>query len=319
MSWLASMRRPKQWLPKSFGATTRWLESTMEVVRWEKMRQAGRRWGWWGVALGTLLGLITFAPAAWLANAVAQRTNGRILLAEAQGTIWRGDAIVVLTGGPGSRDARALPGRLGWHLHVHGLGLRLVLTQDCCLPLPTALIIKPGLNRMQATLSTDLQAVSPQALAQAQAAGLTTGDEQLVVGQWPAAWLAGLGTPWNTLQLSGMLRLRAQGLGAQWVQGRLIVNGQADITLQNVASPITTLDQLGSYRLSLMSSGQGPMSLALSTDEGALQLQGSGTLGPSGLRFQGEASATEAESGALNNLLNIIGRRVGDRSIISIG
>src|SRR5690606_4533503 len=173
------------------------------------------------------------------------------------GTIWSGDAIVVLTGGPGSRDARALPGRLGWHLRPQGLGLRLLLTQDCCLPLPTALVIKPGWGRVLVTVSTDLQSASPQAVARAQEAGWSAHDASTVSGQWPAAWLAGLGTPWNTLQLSGLLRLHGQGLSVEWVQGRLMVNGTADITLQDVASPITTLDRLGSYRLSLMGSGQG--------------------------------------------------------------
>ncbi len=319
MALLAKLKRPRQWLPKDFGATTRWLESTLEVVRWEKMRQAGRRWGWWGGGLGALLGLLMFAPAAWLADDVAQRTGGRILLVEAQGTIWSGDAVVVLTGGPGSRDARALPGRLSWRLRPHGLGVRLLFSQDCCLPMPTALVLKPGWGRVLATLGTDLSQASPQMQAQAQASGLAVADEQGVVGQWPAAWLVGLGTPWNTLQLSGMLRLQGHGLSVEWVQGRLVVNGQADLTLQDVGSPVTTLDRLGSYRLSLIGSGQGPMSVSLNTEDGALQLQGSGSLGPSGMRFQGEAWANEAEQGALNNLLNIIGRRVGDRSIISIG
>ena len=38
-----------------------------------------------------------------------------------------------------------------------------------------------------------------------------------------------------------------------------------------------------------------------------------------GLRFRGEATAAEAEAAALSNLLNIIGRRNGARSVISIG
>jgi general secretion pathway protein N len=59
--------------------------------------------------------------------------------------------------------------------------------------------------------------------------------------------------------------------------------------------------------------------LSLSTDSGPLQLSGSGTWGPAGVRFRGEARASEAERAALSNLLNIIGRRDGARSVISIG
>lgn len=301
MSWLATLKRsPKTWkLRKGFEATSRWLESTLEVARWENMLRAGRRWGWWGAGVGALLGLLLFAPAAWLAQAVTRGTEGRVVLAEAQGTVWTGSAVAVLTGGLGSRDARALPGRLGWHLRPAGLGLRLELNQDCCLPTPVHLIIRPGFGRVGVQVGT--------------------AEGGAVAGHWPAAWLGGLGTPWNTLELSGVMRLQTQDLRLEWVQGRLRVEGQAAITLQDVASRVTTLDRLGSYRLSFVGGDQGQVNLGLYTENGALQLSGAGTLGPAGLHFRGEAWANDAERGALNNLLNIIGRRQGDRSVISIG
>ena len=59
--------------------------------------------------------------------------------------------------------------------------------------------------------------------------------------------------------------------------------------------------------------------LSLSTVGGPLQLSGSGSWGPTGVRFRGEARASTAEEAALSNLLNIIGRRDGARSVISIG
>lgn len=311
MSWLASFKRGAQgWKPKGFEATSRWLESTLETVRWEKMRQAGRRWGTWGAVLGALLGMLMFAPASWLANAVTARTGGRLVLAEAQGTVWSGDAVAVLTGGPGSRDARALPGRLGWRLRPHGLGLRLELSQDCCLPEPVALVLRPRWGQVQAELLSARQALAPAG----EAAGFGAG----VQGQWPAGWLTGLGTPWNTLDLSGILRMQTQGVRLQWAQGRLSVDGHVDLLFQDVASRVSTLDRLGTYRLSL-DGAQGQVLLGLSTESGALRLSGSGSVGPSGVRFRGEATASEAERGALANLLNIIGRRIGDRSVISIG
>ena len=63
----------------------------------------------------------------------------------------------------------------------------------------------------------------------------------------------------------------------------------------------------------------GVSQLPLSTQEGALQLSGAGSLGPGGVRFRGEARAAEGDEAALANLLNIIGRREGARSVISIG
>jgi len=301
MSWLSAFKRTGEWAPKGFDVTSRWLESTLEVARWENMRRAGRRWGWWGGALGAALGLLVFAPATWLAASLSSATSGRLVLAEAEGTIWTGSAVAVLTGGAGSRDARALPGRLGWTLRPQGLGLKLQLTQDCCLPAPISLIVKPGWAAVSAQLLT------------------ASGSAQGVVGQWPAAWLGGLGTPFNTLQLGGVMSLRTQGLHLQWVKGRFAMDGDADLRLSHLASRVTTLNELGSYRLSLSGSGGGSVSLRMQTEEGALRLSGSGAIGPTGVRFLGEATAAEADRGALNNLLNIIGRRTGDRSVISIG
>ncbi len=79
------------------------------------------------------------------------------------------------------------------------------------------------------------------------------------------------------------------------------------------------MDRLGSYRLDLLGDAQGQLQLNLTTLDGSLQLTGQGTVGPGGTRFRGMATAVEADRGALDNLLNIIGRRAGDHSVISIG
>lgn len=284
--------------PGRFAGTSRWLESTQEVARWERVRRAGMRWGLWGAALGTLIGVLLFAPAAWLAGSVGRATEGRLLLADAQGTIWTGSAVAVLTGGPGSRDARTLPGRLSWTLRPRGMGLALTLEQPCCLNGRPVVTVKPGLGRMLLTVDG--------------------GADWL--GQWPAAWLAGLGTPWNTLDLGGALRLSTQGLALEWVQGRWRMAGQAELALREVSSRVTTLERLGSYRLMIAGDAStGGASLSLFTESGALQLSGAGQWDGAGARFRGEARAADGQQGALDNLLNIIGRRAGDRSIISIG
>jgi general secretion pathway protein N len=298
MLGLPFFKRRPTWVQGAGALTTRWLESTLEVARWENMRKAGRRWGWWGAGVGALLGLIVYAPASWLAQAVFSASGGRVLLAESQGTVWHGDAVAVLMGGAGSRDARSLPGRLNWTMRLRPQGLLLTFQQGCCLPSPVTIRIQPGWARVRAEL------------------GVPAGGQ---LGHWPAAWLSGLGTPWNTLQLGGVLRVESQGLAVEWVQGRLRMEGSAGVVLDNVCSRVTTLDRVGSYRLDLQADPQGQMRMTLGTLDGALQLIGEGGLSASGLRFRGEASVREAERGALDNLLNIIGRRVGDRSVISIG
>ena len=172
--------------------------------------------------------------------------------------------------------------------------------QACCLNGTVTLQIRPGLGRMTVTLAPP--------------AGGS-------VGQWPSAWLAGLGTPFNTLQLGGAIRLTSPGISFESVQGRWLVRGRADVELVNASSRLSTLDSLGSYRLTLSSdpSGSGASQLTLTTTEGALQLSGNGTWGANGVRFRGEARAATADDAALSNLLNIIGRREGARSVISIG
>ncbi|MBX3621378.1 MAG: type II secretion system protein N [Rhizobacter sp.] len=267
-------------------------------MAWEQSRNAAARWAMVGIVLGLLIGVITYAPATWLASAIASASGQRVMLADARGTVWSGSAVAVLTGGPGSQDASSLPGRLEWSLRFRGLGLELRARHACCLNDTVSLHIKPGLGRVTVTL-----APKPD-----------------WIGQWPGAFLSGLGTPWNTLRLGGTLRLQSSGLKLDLVQGRWIVDGQADIDMLDASSRVSTLEPLGSYRFSLVGSASGTSQLRLSTLSGALQLKGEGTAGPSGVRFRGEArAATETDEAALNNLLNIIGRRNGAVSVISIG
>jgi general secretion pathway protein N len=135
--------------------------------------------------------------------------------------------------------------------------------------------------------------------------------------QWPASLLAGLGTPWNTLQLDGDLLLSSKSLSVEWIEGRLAVAGRAELLAQRLSSRLSTLRPMGSYRITVL--GGPTPALQLETLEGALQLSGSGQWVGSRLRFSGTATAAPDREEALANLLNIIGRRNGARSIISIG
>jgi general secretion pathway protein N len=288
---------------RGFHSSRTWGESTYEVQRWDRARRAGRRWAIAGAVLGTLAGVVLFAPAVWLAGVVTQVSAGRLLLADAQGTVWSGSAVVVLTGGEGSRDARSLPGRLEWTLRPGlagaGLALRTQLRHDCCLNGTLGLQTRLGWGRVTVSVQ------SPP--------GWTA--------QWPVAWLAGLGTPFNTMQLGGAMRLTTQDLVVERVQGRLRLEGQADLELRDMSSRLATLPRLGTYRLSLRNNpaSAGTSAISLETLDGALRLTGTGTWGAGGLRLRGEAIADENDQQALNNLLNLIGRRDGVRSVISIG
>jgi general secretion pathway protein N len=257
-----------------------------------------------GVLLGTVAALLAFAPAAWLADSVASATGQRLLLADARGTVWRGSAVAVLTGGVGSRDAAALPGRLEWTLGLSGRQIVLAARHECCLNGENGvngelrLLITPAVGGFKLTL--------PPA--------------EGVRAQWPAGWLAGLGTPWNTLQLGGWLRLSSPGLVLESAEGRWRFDGRADLALDTISSRLSTLPTLGSYRINVLgAAATGDAGITLSTTEGPLQLSGSGQWAASRLRFRGEARAAEGSEAVLNNLLNLIGRRQGALSVISIG
>jgi general secretion pathway protein N len=289
--------------PAARFARTGFAESTLAEIAWQRTRNAANRWSVGGLVIGALAGLIAFAPAAWLARGIAAASGDKLLLTDARGTLWNGSALPVLTGGPGSRSATALPDRLSWRLGLAwrgGPAAELKLRQYCCLRGEVGVSVAPGWGRT-------VIRVQP--------------NESNTLGQWPAALLAGLGTPWNTLQLGGTLRLTSPGMSFETVQGRVRFSGDAALDIAHASSRISPLESLGSYRLTLRgdAASGSPAMVNLITVDGALKLSGSGEWGGSGLRFRGEAEAAQGNEPALNNLLNIIGRRQGARSVISIG
>lgn len=255
----------------------------------------------WAMA-GTLLGLagasLCWAPARWLAWGLAQASQGRVLLHAPRGTVWQGSAQLGLSGGAGSRDEQALPGRLTWTLHPQWQGLALTLQADCCMAAPWHLQLSasPGQWTLHASAHES---------------------------RWPAGLLTGLGAPWNTLQPEGQLLLRTDALQLQGSAGRLQWQGLAELTARDMASRLSTLRPMGSYQLRVGSPGQNSATatpqIQLNTLSGALRLSGQGQWLGERLRFTGEASAAEGQEAALSNLLNIIGRRDGTRSLLSLG
>lgn len=285
------------------------------------------RWPWAiaGIVLGATVGLWRFAPAAWVAQAVASASAGQVQLGDARGTVWRGSAVLMLSGGAGSQNAAALPGRLLWRLHWRGGEFELRAWQACCLVDELRVRIVPGFRRTTLHLQPTTSMVSGSTgTAAAPAAPLTP------IAHWPAQWLTGLGAPWNTLQLGGVVRLASPGLTVESAQGRLSFSGHAELQLEGLSSRLSTLDTLGDYRLTIDGQPQagGSALLTLSTLKGPLLLTGSGQWGQggpaatpagAGLHFRGEARADAGAEGALNNLLNVIGRRQGAISLLSIG
>ncbi|MEO5661453.1 MAG: type II secretion system protein N [Polaromonas sp.] len=251
------------------------------------------RWSVAGALAGLLLALVLFAPARWLAALARQASNEHVVLAAPRGGFWQGSAQLVLSGGAGSRDALALPGQLVWRIRPAWNGVNVQLNAECCTPQALQFKATPvGWRGVRLALS-DIQS------------------------RWPASLLAGLGTPWNTVQAQGQLLLSSQGFSTQWVEGQLSLAGRLQLDATQISSRLSTLQPMGSYRLTLL--GGTHSTLELSTLEGSLQLSGQGQWVGQRLHFDGAASATPESVDALSNLLNIIGRRNGATAIIKVG
>ena len=266
------------------------------------------RWAWTGAGLGLLLALVTQAPAHWLTQAIEQISGERVLLQDPQGTVWNGSAQWVLNEGrlnlaatPNTArpaNTTSLPTRVTWQLgpRVDWAQMRLALSATvasaCCTPQPLRVDVSPMWRGVRVQLSDN-------------------------TSSWPAAWLVGLGAPWNTVQPEGQMQLQTTDLQWTYQAGQEQLQGQAELQLQQLATRLSTLRPLGSYRVRVQ--GGEAITLTLDTLEGSLQLQGSGQLQNGRVRFNGEASAAPDAEAALSNLLNILGQRQGAKSILKMG
>lgn len=250
----------------------------------------------WGSLLGIGIALAVWAPASWLAWGVDKASQGQVQWLNPRGTVWQGSAQLLLTGGAGTRDPQALPGRLNWTLTPAWHGVRWGWQADCCMAQEASIQLSLGWDTQQLRISDH-------------------------VSVWPAALLTGLGAPWNTLQTDGQLQLNTRSVQLRWAQGRMQMQGQLELNLQNMSSRLSPIKPMGSYRIELSGTPEGTAtpSLQLSTLQGPLMLSGQGQWVGQRLRFNGEASAQEGQEAAFDNLLNILGRRQGARSLLSLG
>lgn len=243
------------------------------------MRVTTTAWKAAALLLVVLLTVVWFAPAAWLADAVAARSSVRLV--DAQGSFWKGSAL------PGYNNGRrtwVTPDRISWRVDV--------------LPLLTGqahVTVTTGAGEIVVKADRNSLSVSPGS-AVAQAGVLTL-----------------VGAPFNTLKPGGLLRLRWDPL--QLSDGQL--QGKMFIDWIDAQAALSRIAPFGSYRLSLDGAGQ-EVKLVLATLQGPLHLEGSGTVRAAGLRFDGLAWADPAMRPALNTLLGVLGPRQGDKVVLRV-
>lgn len=258
------------------------------------------RWAWLGVALGLSSALVTQAPAYWLAQWVALASDQRMLLQDPQGTVWNGSAQWVLNEGPRNKDVAttSLPTRVTWQLAPHldlsaqRWGVSAWVASACCTPEPLRMDVSPLWQGVRVQVNDH-------------------------TSQWPAAWLEGLGAPWNTVQPEGVMQLQTTQLVWEQRGDATRLFGQGELQLRQLATRLSTLKPLGNYRVRVL--GGDTIALTLDTLEGSLQLQGTGQWQQGRLQFNGEAMAAPDAQDALSNLLNVLGQRQGNKSILKMG
>ncbi len=251
---------------------------------------------WSSAACGALCAVVATAPASWVASALGSASAQRVQLAEARGS-WRdGSALLVLRGGGQSEDAALAPGRLSWHV---GLG---------------------ELWRGRVRLQLHDTAISPQPL-QLAIAWQPSAWQLRLMAPWnarlPAALLQGLGTPWNTLALQARLDLSMRDLELGSAAGRATLRGEVGLDALDVASRLTQVAPLGSYRLRLHGDGASA-TVRLSTIAGPLQLTGDGVWNGQQWHFNGRGSAAPQRAAELASLLGLLGQPDGDHVRITL-
>lgn len=244
--------------------------------------------------IGAVLALIGFAPATMADWGLQKATAGRLGLAETEGTVWNGTGRLVLidvsnrTLGLRTIAGVAVPGRLNWSVNMLPLFLGIVDARLRLDGMSDDVQLSGGLNEMR----------------------ISAGQMSL-----PSVDLGQLGSPWNTIKPAGALALRWEGLTLR--EG--FFTGRANIELRNMASALTPVNPLGSYRIGVVGDGA-QAKLDITTITGPLRLDGDGTwTSQRGVRFSAFATAEERERDRLRTLLGLIGRRQGDKTLIKIG
>lgn len=244
--------------------------------------------------LTTAVTLLTLAPVAWFAPEVARATQGRARLIDSAGSLWNGSATLALTPGTDPDGATLLPGRIEWHtefwpLFLGHLHVRLHQTEA----MPDDVMLDAGLGG--GTLS----------------AGRAT---------LPASLLAGLGAPFNTLDLQAEV-------DATWSEWRWYAKGpastsygRADLAVRDAVSRVSAVRPLGTYHVAIQAEGT-HTTLDLDTVKGPLMLDGHGDFSPAGasaghnFSFSGNASVAPDQRDNLTGLLNLLGTGTGDGSV----
>jgi general secretion pathway protein N len=242
--------------------------------------------------------VLTQAPASFLAGVVKDWSRGRIELGDVSGTIWRGQAAVILgSGDPDPARRTRLPGLTAWRIGAWPLGsLNLTLSNAALLDTPLSLHLDRARN---ATVEADRLHL-------------------------PADVLVGVGAPWNTIQPGGELVLEWDPLQVNpAAAGTLQIRGQLRGEWIDASSSLSPVVPFGHYRIEADGIFPGAQ-VRLETVSGPMEMSGSGTIAQGNLlKFQGTAqvrAGTDATVATqLSGLISLLGPHAGDGASLNFG
>jgi general secretion pathway protein N len=242
-------------------------------------------WPWFAVVVATVIvTLVVMLPAAWIVPQFGKSTSGHVNLVDPAGSLWKGSATLMLATGGGGEGATLLPGRIEWRTAFWPLfkgRVRMEMRQTEAMP--DAVFVDAGLS------------------------GSTLSPGAITV---PASLLAGLGAPFNTLDMEGNVRLT-------WTEWRVLgrnTYGQVIVTLDDMSSRVSRVKPLGSYRVVFQAEGQAG-TINLTTSRGPLMLTGQGTVSQTSSAFSGVATSAPEARENLAGLLNLLGRHTGPDTV----
>lgn len=220
-------------------------------------------------------------PAAWLGDWLQR--SGKLRLVDPRGTVWSGSAMVAVSDG---RRAFLLPGRVSWSTSLEDLGFGGIAVE----------LRHPMVHdRLRVVLSA--------------------GEAQVDAGRAnaPAAVLAVLGVPFNTLRPGGALVINWSRIRVE----RGAATGDVRVEWQDAQSALSHVAPLGDFSLDIRLRGQQGQ-IDLVTLRGPLLLEGTGSLHDGRLTFTGQASAEQQMLPALMGLIGVLGQRSGDRAALRL-
>jgi len=242
-------------------------------------RASFSRWAGYA-ALGLalyLLCLLVFAPADYFARGVTRLTRGALIIQQPAGTLWHGNGALVVA----STSPQPL-GQIRWRLQPWKI--------------------------LTGSIGAEFQLDGPDIDARAAVdVGLRRHVLRDVVAQAPASSVMQFFPAAQTMGLGGRLRLTATEVEI----GKDVLNGSAELSWENAASPLLPVKSAGDYTVQLRGEGK-QLGLMVATTRGALQVaaQGAWKLFEDGaLELQGSLATTTP---ALEEFVRAIGPAQSD-------